>query len=195
MLSHLIFATKTPQTRYAIDDIVSYSKAWTGFVKRGERGGAASSSRGSGYTTLDPLKIEVATRDVFPKNDLSGGFIGDKVALCADLPPRHFLRRGATYLLLGSDGKPKLHDDPSDWSNNPDFLHLEVSPSSPLYAALSSLPSKVTLAENLDYSDPAAQAGAEYGVDTVRVLKLRVGTGYVWYEYVRPPCVEHSFFR
>ena len=71
-----------PEDSYSIDDIVSYSRAWTGFVERPERGGAATAKEGNGDTTLDPLYIDIAKRDEFPKNNLLGGFI---VSLCLRL--------------------------------------------------------------------------------------------------------------
>ena len=56
------------------------------------------------------------------------------------------------------------------------------------------LPSKVVLDSNLVY-DAAAMEGAEYKVDTIRTVKMWVGTTAIWYEYVRQPCVEHSYYR
>ena len=47
-----------------------------------ERGGAATAQEGNGDTTLDPLYIDIAKRDEFPKNNLLGGFI---VSLCLSL--------------------------------------------------------------------------------------------------------------
>ncbi len=60
---------------YSIDSIVSYSRAWTGFVRLFERGGAATGNRFDNSRTLDPMTIDIAKRDKFPKNDLSNGFI------------------------------------------------------------------------------------------------------------------------
>ena len=64
-----------PVDTYSIDDIVSYARAWTGFVERVERGGAATSGEGARDTTLDPMRIEITKRDEFPKNNLLSGFI------------------------------------------------------------------------------------------------------------------------
>jgi hypothetical protein len=57
------------------------------------------------------MNINGRWRDVFPKTDLYGGYIGDGFPLCVDLPPKHFLRRGATYRLLGSKASPELQQD------------------------------------------------------------------------------------
>jgi len=195
----------TPEETYSQDDIVSYSRAWTGFQQAKERGGASSGSDGdhSDETSLDPMWIDIKKRDLFPKSNLLDGFIGDKVALCANLPAKHFLRKGATYQLLGGNGKPELHDDPSSWTVSADYKSLEIESSSPLYSKLCeadsntgdcTLPSKVVLDTNLVYDDEA-KMGDEYAVDTIRTVKMKVGSTYIWYEYVRQPCVEHSFYR
>mmetsp|Transcript_598 Transcript_598/g.1174 ORF Transcript_598/g.1174 Transcript_598/m.1174 type:complete len:1161 (+) Transcript_598:1495-4977(+) len=190
-----------PEDTYSMDGIQSYARAWTGFVKRPERGGA-SPERGFQDQTLDPMTINIDTRDWFPKNDLANGFIGDKVARCADLPANHPLRQGATYQLLGAVGTPELQEDPEWWAINPDFLHLEIESTSPLYAKLCevdtngdcTLPAKVRLDTTLVYDD-TAKTGAEYAVDTIRTVQMKVGSVAIWYEYIRQPCVEHSFYR
>ena len=64
-----------PVDSYSIDDIVSYARAWTGFVEKPERGGPATSKEGSADTTLDPMRIDITKRDLFPKNNLLNGFI------------------------------------------------------------------------------------------------------------------------
>ena len=51
------------------------------------------------------------TRDIFPKTDVEGGYIGDGAIACADMPERAFLRRGAKYVYRGwtqvcPDGEP-----------------------------------------------------------------------------------------
>ena len=124
------------------------------------------------------------------------------MALCVDLPLKHFTRKGATYRLLDASGFPELHKDPDWWATNPDFNRLEVESSSPLYAKLCeadsngdcTLPTKVVLNDNLVY-DEMAKTGAEYAVDTIRTVRMKVGSTSIWYEYIRQPCVEHSFYR
>ena len=64
-----------PVDSYSIDDIVSYARAWTGFVEKPECGGPATSKEGSADTTLDPMRIDITKRDLFPKNNLLNGFI------------------------------------------------------------------------------------------------------------------------
>ena len=123
------------------------------------------------------------------------------MALCSDLPSKNFLKKGASYQLLGSSGKPEMHKDPELWTSRPDFYRLELESSSPLYAKLCgadgngecTFPAKVVLDDNLVYDD-LAKAGAEYAVDTIRTVLMKVGSTSIWYEYVRQPCVEHSFY-
>lgn len=131
---------------------------------------------------IDPMRMKGGFRDKFPKNNLQEGYIGDHVALCEDLPAKHFLRKGATYYALGSKPNPEFHHDSEVYRENPDHLRLRVLPSSPLYAKLCAsdingdctLPSKVVLDENLVY-DAATMLGDEYAVDTIRTVELSVG--------------------
>ena len=187
---------------YDIADIMSYARAWTGFISPSDRGGSSVAERQSNDKQLDPMEIEPTYRDRYPKTNLQGGYIGDHVALCEDLPDKHFLKKGATYRALGSKPIPKMHKDMSDWYQNPDFKRLQVLPSSPLYAKLCAAdgngecttPTTVVLDDNLVY-DAAAQALDEYQVDTIRTVAMYVGVqSPIYYEYIRQPCVEHSFF-
>lgn len=222
-----------PVETYTIDDIVQYSKAWTGFSGRYKRGGTSTSDR-HGDDSLDPMMINPLYRDLFPKSDLQGelsssattctaflfsniwyfhfcnhtsaiylgGFIGDRSApLCSDLPAKHFTRKGAIYKLLGPSPKPELHTDKDSWG--PETKRLELSPSSPLFDKLCSpspsgectFPSNIVLDSNLIYDD-AAKMGDEWAVDTIRTVKLLAAgmSSPIYYEYVRQPCVEYSYY-
>ena len=145
------------------------------------------------HSTTNTVNIVESYRDKFPKTNLVGGYIGDHVALCEDLPEKHFLRKGATFRALGDKPLPQMHSDMSDWVSNPDFKRLQLLPSSPLYAILCAAdingdcttPVEVVLDENLFY-DAAAQALDEYKVDTIRTVALYVGLkNPVYYEYIR----------
>lgn len=80
---------------------------------------------------------------------------------------------------------------------------LELSEtSSPLYNVLCApdqtgactYPGFVELDANLDYSAPSAQAGSEYQVDTVRVIRVHSSDGSAWYyEYSHVPCVGFEY--
>jgi hypothetical protein len=54
------------------------------------------------------MRIEGIWRDAFPKLDLDKTFIGDGYPLCADLPSKQFLKKGATYRLVGSAVRAEL---------------------------------------------------------------------------------------
>lgn len=181
---------------YTIDDIVSYARAWTGFHGRYKRGGTSTSNR-QNDGTLDPMHIIAAERDIFPKTNLEGGYIGDQVVpLCADLPEKHFVRKGAVYRLLGSSSRPELMIDGPDWG--PHTRRLELDPSSPLFVALCgdtgggacTFPGKVTLDANLFYDGQTSHA--EMNVDTIRTVALKSGLPHpIYYEYVRYVCTSH----
>lgn len=181
---------------YDSDDIMNYARAWTGFIQRHHRG---NTDRGS---VIDPMGMDVEGRDIFPKSDLSGGFIGDGYPLCADLPDKDFLREGATYRLLGSRSRPELQKDEREWEEN--SIRLGLHHTSPLYKKLCAsdvndvctFPVKVVLDRNLlpDY-DAAAQEGAEYKVDTIRSVRVQAGNIPIYYEYLRQPCVHQNFFN
>ena len=51
-------------------------------------------------------------RDRFPKINLRGGYIGDRVPLCTDLPPQSFLRKGAKFRYLGGSATPVTNTEP-----------------------------------------------------------------------------------
>ncbi len=57
-------------------------------------------------------------RDAFPKMDLNEGFVGDGYPLCAHIPSKSFLKKGARYRLVGSRNKPELTSEPSSWESN-----------------------------------------------------------------------------
>ena len=83
---------------YTNDDIMTFSKVWTGFDVRPMRINIEDMPR---QNFIDPMRINPAWRDRTPKTKLDEGYIGDHYPLCKDLPPRHFLRAGSHYRLTG----------------------------------------------------------------------------------------------
>ena len=81
---------------YAEHNVQEFSRAWTGFSFSFPRGNIEAIGR----NFIDPLRLK-HYRDVFPKANLYGGYLGDGYPLCYKAPPRSFLRKGATYRLLG----------------------------------------------------------------------------------------------
>jgi len=177
---------------YDNDDIMTFSRSWTGFERQRTRGNIEDMKN---RNRIDPMNIVPAWRDIFPKLGLHDEYIGDHYPLCVDLPSRAFLRKGATYQLLGSNPHPQLqdrsHDDPT--------MRVVLKPGrSHLYDALCnpSVPggsdcnfqSQVVLNEDLQCD----RSGKECSIDTARVVQV---SDNVFYEYVRLPCVELSFYN
>lgn len=122
-------------------------------------------------------------------------YVGDGYPLCADLPSQHFLKKGATYRLLGSRPNPRLLRDPDSWTNDLDKKRLVLdTASSQLYALLCSedslgdcqYPGKVVLNDNVDC------VGKECTIESPRIIQVDEG---VYYEYTRLPCVEQAFYQ
>ena len=97
-------------------DIQTFARAWTGFRSQGRR------SNYEGYAwnqnKIDPMYLDGEKRDPFPKMDLDNGYIGDGHILCRDIPSRHFLRKGATYRLVGNFNKPELTPETPWWNGH-----------------------------------------------------------------------------
>ena len=98
---------------YDNEDILAYSRIWTGFDRQPSRGNIECRGGQGCWNFLDPMTIKPTWRDTFPKTSLDGGFIGDGYPVCTDLPPRAFLRVGARYQYLGFSRHPALQDDPT----------------------------------------------------------------------------------
>jgi len=185
---------------YSNDDIMELSRAWTGFIAQGWRG----NSMAHDGNRIDPMAIDANKRDSFPKMLFEGRYIGHGYPLCADLPERHYLARGAKYRLLGSSTRPELQSDPVEWgafnstaSNR--FLASKTAKNlDSLYAKLCDAENKddpdsqcrfppiVTLEENLDCH------GIECDVNTVRIIEVEGG---IFYEYQQLPCVYQAFYK
>ena len=102
-----------PIETYDNEDILAYSRIWTGFDRQPSRGNIECRGGQGCANFLDPITIKPTWRDTFPKTSLDGGFIGDRYPVCTDLPPRAFLRIGARYQYLGFSRHPTLQDDPT----------------------------------------------------------------------------------
>jgi len=190
---------------YDSADIQDFSRVWTGFDVQPWRGNLESSDGIESVNYIDPLRIrsnggswdDVAGtwRDAFPKMDLHAGYLGDAYPICKQLPRRHFLRKGARFSYLGHSPSPKLqHVGTSSDSSKLNYLAPSPATSS-LYrrlcdangAAVCDFQSGVHLEANLPCD------GAECEIDTMTIVKLASGNETIYYEYVRPPCVELTF--
>jgi hypothetical protein len=179
-----------PVRVYTNDDIVEYARVWTGFETQPLRGNIEriSSNR------IDPMKIKLSYRDPFPKMGLDRRYIGDGVPLCANLPNKHFLKRGATYRLLGRNSSPNLQiKNPAEWESDSNFKYLSLPKSGALFRKLcgSQTPGNCQFSTTVVLDQNFDCTGEECKVDTVRTLEVEDG---IFYEYVRPPCVYLAFF-
>ena len=202
-------ATAAPIDTYSNVDIVAFARVWTGWGKRGMRRNIEGGSKSQNY--IDPMQLHADRRDPFPKTKLQGGYLGDGYPLCAELPARAFLLRGAKYEKIGGHsnlvGREKFDDDlagggtTTDETVRPHFAPSRGS--SQLYAALCAaadgdssggrcaFPAAVVLGAPLACDGPV-----ECGADTLRNVKMVDGTGRVcFYAYVPPPCTRLAFFE
>ena len=185
---------------YSNVNIESFARAWTGFVFTAARGNVEEKQT-SANNKIDPLRIEATYRDPFPKTDLQGGYIGDGMPLCVDLPNKSFLKKGAVYRLLGGSTIPLgmtehgffLRDTTAASQYNEVFniTRFVLNETSSLYQELHNggqYQLTVELTTDLD-CDP--NNGYECLVDTVRVVKV----DSVYYEFVERPCVQLPFYN
>jgi len=183
---------------YNNENIMSLSRAWTGFERRKKRSNVENFVPGPNSNRIDPLMINPEWRDVFPKTDLSGGFLGDKYPLCEDLPDKMFLRKGARYRLLGSSRVPEYQSKAKPILVGVDPKNLKLKPSSSsLFRELcqssgTSPTGPCNYANEVVLSNSIECAGNECSIDTVQVVEV---TKNIFYEFIRPPCVEASFFQ
>jgi hypothetical protein len=192
-------ATGLPIPTYQNEDIQVFARAWTGFYHQERRsnielGGDWEPNR------IDPMRINPDWRDVYPKMDLNDGFIGDSYPLCSDLPEKQFLKKGAKYILLGSSSLAEYQSGDMDWwagYSDDELLRMTLDPNSQLRNILCNpgtpgsecnFQPVVVLQENLQCT------GQECILDNLRAFKVQQDPP-VYYEYVRPACVELSFYN
>jgi len=183
-----------PSYTYTNDDIMEYARVWTGFTRQARRGNIEEFY---GYNRIDPMAINVAYRDPFPKMGMDQTYIGDGYPLCVDLPAKHFLKRGATYRLLGRTPSPELSKpDVAQWKDSSLYrrLTLKSNGAKSLFAKLcgSESAATCTYASKVVLDESLVCNGAECDVDTVRTVEVADG---IFYEYVRPPCVYQAIFK
>ena len=184
-----------PILTYSAEKIQTFARAWTGFALASRRSNVENYFYDVG-NRIDPMIIKSHQRDYLPKLDLYGGYIGDRYPLCMDLPAKHFLRKGATYRLLGSSMMPLLHSQPTYWfDRNFTITKTILGSSSDLRNILCNdvgsgceFSPVVTLEESIVCSD------IECEVDDLRLVQVSSNPD-IYYEYVRLPCVELTFYE
>jgi Protein of unknown function (DUF1800) len=190
--SHVLDSNGAPIRAYTNDEIVEYARAWTGFEARLYRGNIEIPL----WNHVDPMKINIDIRDVFPKMGLDRKYIGDGYPLCSDLPQKAFLKAGATYRLLGSTSHPELVRIPKKWATDPKAKRVKLQPNgvNSLFGKLCgsleptscNFKAKVVLESDVVCSDTI-----ECSVDTLQVVEIIPG---IFYEYVNTPCVYQAFY-
>jgi len=190
-------ATGLPIPTYQNGDIQTFARAWTGFQRQEQR---SNIELGSNWepNRIDPMRINSWWRDVYPKMDLNDGFIGDAYPLCSDLPDKQFLKQGAKYILLGSSSLPELQTgEPDWWATEQNIVRMALDPTaSELYNVLCNADEYgtchfrpvVVLDSNLNCN------GEECNLDNLRAFQVSQDP-MVYYEYIRPACVELSFYN
>jgi len=181
-----------PIENYDNEDIITGARLWTAFERQSLRGNIEPAA--FWLNRIDPMRVTARYRDRFPKMNLYDGYIGDGYPLCAELPLRSFLRKGARFRLLGSSSRPELQYEDSSWATNDDVTRFTLDEESDLYGLLCAagsegctFPALVTLEDNLDcYGD-------ECKIETMTVIKL--GSFSIYYEYVQQPCVDLAFIN
>jgi len=178
---------------YSNDHIMSFARAWTGFDLQPARGNIEV----HGVTNLvDPMRIIPEWRDIFPKINLSGGFIGDGYPLCVDMPDQFFLRKGAKYRLLGTSSTSELQSHPEE-NVDPHSISLHLSKNSLLYYWLCKPhrrrkdSDKCRLRKEVILGNNVPCMGQECNLDTVRLVQVAEG---IFFEYIDPPCVRLPYY-
>jgi len=191
--------TGLPIPTYRNSDIQTFARAWTGFLRQSARGNIEN---WDWYPNrIDPLAVNPRWRDVFPKMDLYGGYIGDSYPLCSDLPKRQFLNIGARYILLGSSPIPEYQTGDEWWTENwwtpyNTLVSLSLNrSSSALFVALCNAgpDSKCRFQPVVTLNQTLNCQGQECLIDEPRTIRVSDNPP-VFYEYIRPACVELTFY-
>uniref|UniRef100_A0A7S4M6S7 DUF1501 domain-containing protein n=1 Tax=Odontella aurita TaxID=265563 RepID=A0A7S4M6S7_9STRA len=192
-------STMIPSRTYTNDDITSLARAWTGFVRQRNRGNVEGSGWIGNKNKIDPMMIEIESRDRHPKLGLNSRYIGEGYPECRDLPERHFLRTGAKYVLLGGKSTPQNLGDDASWEQYSDkeFKRIKLAEGGELYNELCDPDNEgkcqfkpvVELEKNLG-CDPTKD-GVLCDIDEPRVVRAVKG---IYYEYERRPCVHRTFY-
>ena len=186
---------------YSNDDIMSFSRTWTGFDRQASRGNVESTSGENAANIFDSTNLKPEWRDQFPKTSLGdryrkGGYLGDRYPLCYTdgNNKASWLRKGATFRYTGKDstlGKTIDNED-SPWDR------FTPATDSELYQQLCgprggdgkcTWPIEVILAQTLECK------GSECDVERIRTIKMVDGGDIRWYDYIQRSCVTMTFFN
>lgn len=206
---------------YTNDDILDFSRAWTGYRKQLYRSNIEAWRSNTARTPrniVDPMRLQPMWRDPFPAVGLAAtSYVGDGYPLCIDLPSRGFLRKGAVLSYIGPSVSdcdaptdcPISGQQPTCCSSeggkdyimlNHDGAYLTVDNHSSLLLqklcgrAPGDSSQPCNLQSQITLTETLACNGNECDVDTVHVIKLLDGATAAFYEWHRPACVEFPFY-
>lgn len=173
---------------YTNFDISEYAKVYVGLRDQLRRGNIETR-----INEIDPLRIETSWKDKFPKLGLNSQFIGDGYPLCSDLPVQHFLKKGATYRILGAKANPDFA--PENWAKDttPKRASLDFESSNLASILCNTNESGECNPKNVVVLPADVQCyGIECQIREPRTIEVAKG---LWYEYIRPPCVNQAFYN
>ena len=150
-------------------DIMTFARVWTGAAAQVYRTNLEA-ELANRITTSDPWYVEAKRHDIYPKTDLTGGYLGDGYLLCSSLPEHSFLAQGAQYEFLGYD------------SSEPVFIP-NITSQLVLQLCGATDPADCKHARIIDLTEAISCKGKECDVQNLQVVKI--GSGY--YEFVSTP--------
>jgi len=184
---------------YDTVDVTNFARAWTGFFARAKRNTADETES----NVFDPMVLDPEYRDDLPKTKLkSSGYIGDKYPLCGDLPPQHFLTKGAKYVYTGDTSTENIEDPNHSLRARIDYLgRFKPAPAtSALHAKLCAaasagakctFPSEVTLNVNIPCDGIECTTATIF---TVQIADPNDNNKSKYYTYQPVPCVRMALF-
>lgn len=124
---------------------------------------------------------------------MDGNWIGDRYPLCVDLPKHHFLKQGATYRFRAGSTFPLAHHEPEHWESDESIKRFVLSQDSQLYQLLCNpnADGSCNFSNTVTVDSNMACFGRECRVDDLQVVQVTPGA---FYEYIRQPCVDLSFY-
>ena len=110
------------------------------------------------------------------------------------MPARQFLKKGATFRLVGNHNRPELTFETPFWMNDPNTVRTVLDTSSQLYQTLCNAngSSKCNYSTLVKLSDDIQCTGVECRVDTLTLIKIQESPP-LYYEYMPFPCTELAF--
>ena len=142
--------------------------------------------------SIDPMKIQILWRDRYPKLGLDKKHVGDQYMMCADMPSKAFLRKGAKYRLLGNNQVSQIQHPQRDGEGN--VLTNVLKASSELYGQLCQFNGYECQFRSIVHLDQNIDCGSQddglCSMDIVHIVQV----SDVYYEYERPACINFPFF-